>query len=168
MNSRIAAALVLLPAAVLAANGPMDWAPVSTNAIAAWSKDRSAPSFLLTDKAAGKVVFLAEATGLGVGDTAEFVVCGPLSDRAYESMFMSLAKPEDITAAVESLGVPRGVPGLGQPDHGVLHQIGIRLIRGEDLVDLLQHAGVDVAGALAEIGRHLALDLGAVDQMALA
>ena len=105
-----AAAIVLLSAPAMAANGPTDWNPVSTNAIAAWSRERSAPSFVLTDKAAGKVVFLAEATGLGVGDIAEFVVCGPLSDRAYESMFMSLAKPEDITAAVESLGVPRGVP----------------------------------------------------------
>lgn len=132
-----AAALVLLPAAAMAANGPTDWNPVSTNAIAAWSKERSAPSFVLTDKAAGKVVFLAEATGLGVGDIAEFVVCGPLSDRAYESMFMSLAKPEDITAAVESLGVPRGVPTNDDlarfwPE-GERLEVSIRPVGGSDI-----------------------------------
>ena len=109
-NAGTAAAVALAPVAAMSANGPMDWNPVSTNAIAAWGKEHSAPSFVVADKAAGKVVFLAEATGLGKGDTAEFVVCGPLSDRAYETMFMSLAKPEDIAAAVESLGVPRGVP----------------------------------------------------------
>lgn len=134
---RTAVALLLLPAAAMAADGPTDWSPVSTNAIAAWSKERSAPSFVLTDKAAGEVVFLAEATGLGVGDIAEFVVCGPLSDRAYESMFMSLAKPEDITAAVESLGVPRGVPTNDDlarfwPE-GERLEVSIRPVGGSDI-----------------------------------
>ena len=94
----------------MAANGPTDWSPVNTNGIAAWSKERSAPNFVVTDKSAGKVVFLAEATGLHQGDTVEFFACGPLSDRAYETLFMSMAKPDDIAAAIESLGVPRGVP----------------------------------------------------------
>ena len=88
----------------------MDWVPVSTNAIAAWAEKRSAPRFVVVDKPAGTVTFLAEATGLNPGDTAEFFVCGPLSDRSYESMFMSLAKPEDIVSAISSIGVPRGVP----------------------------------------------------------
>ena len=108
--SAAVAAVALFSVAAVAETGPTDWSPVSTNGIAAWSKERSAPGYVVTDKSAGTVVFLAEATGLNLGDTAEFLVCGPLSDRAYESMFMSLAKPEDIVAAVASLDVPRGVP----------------------------------------------------------
>lgn len=155
MNTRTAVALALLPAAAIASNGPMEWNPVSTNAIAAWSKDRSAPSFVVTDKSAGKVVFLAEATGLGVGDIAEFVVCGPLSDRAYESMFMSLAKPEDITAAVESLGVPRGVPTNGDlarfwPE-GERLEVSVRPVGGTDIalsgvIKDSQKSGEDIVG----------------------
>lgn len=110
MKITAAVAASCLTIAAAATNGPTEWVSVNTNGIAAWSKERSAPKFVVADKSAGTVTFLAEATGLAVGDTVEFFICGPLSDRAYESVFMSLAKPEDITAAVESLGVPRGVP----------------------------------------------------------
>ena len=110
MKITAAVAASFLAFAAVATNGPMEWVSVNTNGISAWSKEHAAPKFVVADKAAGTVTFLAEATGLGIGDTVEFFVCGPLSDRAYETVFISVAKPEDIAAAVESLGVPRGVP----------------------------------------------------------
>mgnify|MGYP001270409370 CR=1 FL=1 len=89
---------------------PMEWHAVQTNAIAAWKSARHAPSGVVVDKAAREVRFLAEATGLSANDTVEFIAVGPLSDRAYESFAMTVASPGDIAAAIESVGVPRGVP----------------------------------------------------------
>ncbi len=89
---------------------PMEWVSVQTNLISKWKAQYNAPSGVVADKAARKVRFLVEATGVGENDTIEFFVIGPLSDRAYESFAVSIASPADIANAVESIGLPRGVP----------------------------------------------------------
>ena len=89
---------------------PMEWAPVQTNEIARWKAENKAPAGVVVDKAARTVRFLAEATGLGAGETVEFFAIGPLSDRAYESLFVTVASPDALAKAIESVGVPRGFP----------------------------------------------------------
>ena len=89
---------------------PMDWASVHPEAIAAWKTANNAPDGVVVDVAAHTVRILAEATGLGPADTAEFFAIGPLSDRAYESFFVTAASPAAIADAIERAGVPRGVP----------------------------------------------------------
>lgn len=88
---------------------PMDWTPVQTNAIVQWKADNHAPAGVVADKAARSVRILMEATGLAASEPAEFFAIGPLSDRAYESVFVTVASPADIAAALESVGVPQGV-----------------------------------------------------------
>ena len=63
---------------------------------------------LVADKASGTVFVLAEACDIQRGTTVEFPLIGELSDRDYEAAFRTFAKPGDIAAALESLGVPRG------------------------------------------------------------
>lgn len=91
------------------ARSPMDWLPVQTNAIAQWKSDNQAPAGVVVDKSARSVRILMEATGLAAAEPAEFFAIGPLSDRAYESVFVTVASPADIATALESVGVPRGV-----------------------------------------------------------
>ena len=100
-------------AACAAAHGdllksPMDWKPVQTNEIARWKAENSAPKGVVADKSARTVRFLAEATGIGADETVEFLAIGPLSDRAYESMFVTVASPAAIAAACEEIGLPLG------------------------------------------------------------
>lgn len=92
-----------------AARSPMDWSPVQTNAIAKWKADNAAPDGVVVDRAARKVRVLMEATGLATSEPAEFFAIGPLSDRAYESVFVMAASPDAIAKGVEAAGVPRGV-----------------------------------------------------------
>jgi hypothetical protein len=87
---------------------PMEWRSVLTNEIARWKAENSAPKGGVADKAARTVRLLAEATGIGSGETVEFFAIGPLSDRAYESMFVTVASPADIAAACDEIGLPRG------------------------------------------------------------
>ena len=63
---------------------------------------------LVADKAAGTVTVLAEACEILKGATVEFPIIGELSDRDYEAAFRTFAKPGEIAAALEWLGVPRG------------------------------------------------------------
>ncbi len=63
---------------------------------------------LVADKASGTVAVLAEACEIQRGATVEFPIIGELSDRDYEAAFRTFAKPGDIAAALEWLGVPRG------------------------------------------------------------
>lgn len=63
---------------------------------------------LVADKASGTVTVLAEACDIQRGTTVEFPLIGELSDRDYEAAFRTFAKPGDIAAALEWLGVPRG------------------------------------------------------------
>ena len=63
---------------------------------------------LVADKASDSVTILAEATPVSTGTTIEFLIIGELSDRDYEGLFRSFAKPGDVAAALEFLGLPRG------------------------------------------------------------
>ena len=92
------------------ARAPMDWTSVHPAAIAAWKTANSAPDGVAVDVATHTVRILVEATGLGPADTAEFFAIGPLSDRSYESFFVTVASPSAIADAIERAGVPRGLP----------------------------------------------------------
>lgn len=63
---------------------------------------------LRLDKKAGEVVVLAEMCDVADGVTLEFPIVGELSDRDYEALFRTFAKPGSIAKAIEALGVPRG------------------------------------------------------------
>ena len=88
----------------------MEWRSVHPDAIAAWKAANNAPEGIVADVAARSVRFLVEATGLDKADPAEFFAIGPLSDRAYESLFVTVPSPAAIASALERVGVPRGVP----------------------------------------------------------
>ena len=96
--------------AAAAASAPTDWQPVRTNEIARWKAERNAPDGVVADRAARTVTFLMEATGVDAKEPIEFLAIGPLSDRAYESFGVTVASPAAIAAAIESIGVPPGVP----------------------------------------------------------
>lgn len=87
---------------------PMDWATVHTNLVAEWKAKHGAPKGVKADKAGRKVTVLAEATGLSEREAVEFFAIGPLSDRAYESMFVTVASPAAIAEAAEEVGLPLG------------------------------------------------------------
>lgn len=63
---------------------------------------------LRLDKKAGEVVVLAEMCDVQSGVTLEFPIIGELSDRSYEALFRTFARPGAIARAIEALGVPRG------------------------------------------------------------
>lgn len=112
MTRAISAALFALACSCFAepSKSPMEWKPVQTNEIARWKGENKAPTGVVADKAARSVRFLVEATGLGAGETAEFFAIGPLSDRAYESLFVTVASPTALAAAFDTIGMPRGIP----------------------------------------------------------
>ena len=95
---------------------PAEWLTVNTNAVKAWMAERqaqSSPSFrvwrgVTADLDRREVRLLAEAVGHRAGITAEFLLIGPKSDRAYEAAAVTVAAPGDIARAVESIGVKRG------------------------------------------------------------
>ena len=89
---------------------PAEWVPVQTNAIARWKSDNRAPDGVVVSAADRSVRLLAEATGAKEGSTLEFAAIGPLSDRAYEALFVTVASPAAIAAACARAGLPVGVP----------------------------------------------------------
>jgi len=89
---------------------PAEWRSVHTNDIVRWQADHGAKDGVAVDKSVRSVAFLIEATGVTEVDPVEFFVIGPLSDRAYESFAVSTASPSAIAAALDAIGVPRGVP----------------------------------------------------------
>lgn len=70
--------------------------------------DKADERGLSIDRNAGEVVVLAEFCGIDPNATVEFPIVGELSDRDYESIFRTFAKPGSIGKALESLGLPRG------------------------------------------------------------
>ena len=92
------------------ARAPMDWNVMQPETIDAWKDANNAPDGVVADTAAHTVRFLVEATGLAPAEPAEFFAIGPLSDRAYESLFVTVPSPAAIADALERVGVPRGVP----------------------------------------------------------
>ena len=113
MKARLGWAVALACGVVCAAEparAPMDWKSVHPEAIAAWKAANNAPDGVVADAASHTVRFLVEATGLAPAEPAEFFAIGPLSDRAYESLFVTVASPAAVADAIERAGVPRGVP----------------------------------------------------------
>ena len=104
------ALVAALACAAEPSRAPMEWASVHPEAIAAWKAANHAPDGVAVDVTTHTVRILVEATGLGPADTAEFFAIGPLSDRSYESFFVTVASPAAIADAIERVGVPRGVP----------------------------------------------------------
>jgi len=96
--------------------GPTVWQTVNTNAVKAWQASQEARksatvrvwSGVVADTERREVRLLVEAVGHNDDTTMEFLIVGPQSNRAYESVTISVAQPSDIVRALESLGVPRG------------------------------------------------------------
>jgi len=96
--------------------GPDEWRLVNTNAVRTWQeaqRSRASATFkvwpgVAVDVQKREVRLLAEAVGHAVGVTTEFLLIGPLSDRAYEAAAVAVAMPGDIARAVESMGLARG------------------------------------------------------------
>ena len=100
--------------------GPAEWRRVNTHAVNVWNAEQQSrvsatckvwPG-VAADLQKREVRLLAESVGHTNGITAEFLLVGPLSDRAYESAAVTVAQPGDIVRAVESLGLMRG-GGIG-------------------------------------------------------
>ncbi len=109
------AACAVWRAAATGFTGPADWRTVHTNTVAMWqaAQAQALPADAVwrgvaADTQRREVRLLAEAVGHRVGITAEFVLVGPLSDRAYEAVAVTVAMPGDIVRAVERLGLSRG------------------------------------------------------------
>lgn len=65
---------------------------------------------LLADRTTRTVTFRAYATGIRGNDPIEFFVIGPASGKAYEAIAVSLARPSDVRAGLEFIGM---TPGRG-------------------------------------------------------
>ena len=96
-------------------SGPAAWQTVHTNAVKEWQaaqqKTAAASNVwkgVVADTQKREVRLLAEAVGHRDGITAEFLLVGPMSDRAYEAAAVTVALPGDIVRAVERLGIVRG------------------------------------------------------------
>ncbi|MGD9873195.1 MAG: YdjY domain-containing protein [Kiritimatiellia bacterium] len=63
---------------------------------------------LIADRNLKKVSLQAEATGIRPGEPVEFYVISPKSGHAYEALAVSFAKPSDIHAALEFIGMKPG------------------------------------------------------------
>lgn len=100
--------------------GPAEWSLVNTNRVAEWQAEQLKSGVargaswrgVVADTERGEVRLLAEAVGHEAGITAEFLLIGPFSDRAYESAAVTVAMPGDIARAMERIGVARG-GGIG-------------------------------------------------------
>ncbi len=113
MKALLGCSLVLacgIACAAQPARAPMEWKSVHPEAIYAWKAANNASDGVVADTAAHSVRFLVEATGLDKSEPVEFFAIGPLSDRAYESMFVTVPSPAAIASALERVGVPRGAP----------------------------------------------------------
>ena len=103
-----------------AAVDPKPWHIGNVRAVDAWTQaeqKRAAGNTnvwvargVVADRAARKVEFVAEATGLDAGAIAEFLVVGETSEKDYEALTVSFARAADICHALEFLGLPRGRP----------------------------------------------------------
>ena len=84
-----------------------DWSAAEAARVAG-SADLASGRAWTLDRKAGELVALAEFCGIAPSATIEFPVIGEASDRDYEALFRTFAKPGEIAAALESLGLPRG------------------------------------------------------------
>lgn len=99
------------------------WALVNTNRVQTWQQEQQKQSSaayqvwpgVVADCKKREVRVIAEAVGHRASTVIEFLLIAAVSDRAYESVAVSLAKPSDVVAAMESLGITRGVSLHGEP-----------------------------------------------------
>lgn len=112
MKTRKAIGAAALAAAVAAQGWAVDFDGELTKAqrvnravAETWGQGERA---LRVDAAAGEVVALAEFCSIDVATTIEFPIVGELSDRGYEALFRTFARPGALAAALEALGLPRG------------------------------------------------------------
>jgi len=106
----VAAALSAAETVRTAPSAPCVWTNIHAELIAQWKKDNRAPDGVAVDPAAHRIRFLAEATGVTKDDIAEFFLVGPNSDRAYESLAVTVPTPTALASALDRAGVPRGLP----------------------------------------------------------
>ena len=105
-----AALLPTLPAAAIDGPGAYTF---TENVPADWTAGLPADIVEVTatcqySKAERAVYILTDLCGLSEGIETEFIVAGPLSDRAYEAFAIARDLPSVIARAVEALGVPPG------------------------------------------------------------
>jgi len=136
---------------------PDVWQPVNTDAIQKWQAGQKGTEKIrvwngvVADAQKREVRLLAEAVGHKEGVTAEFLLVGPASDRAYESVAVTVATPGDIARAMEHIGVPRGGGGHSRPFRfwpcGERVQATVRLLstppseKGAPLQSLIKDSG---------------------------
>lgn len=65
---------------------------------------------LVADRKARTVEVLAESTGLQAEEIVEFLLVDQSSDRGYEALLWSYAKPSDVHRALEFIGLVPGAP----------------------------------------------------------
>lgn len=65
---------------------------------------------LVVDADRHAVTMTVVSSDCGLDAPLEFFIAGPASDRAYESMFLSVASPGEIADAFEKAGIPAGCP----------------------------------------------------------
>lgn len=106
--------MLTFAAAAADISGPDVWKTVDAKAVAKWQEERQASAELkvwpgvVADLEKREVVLLAEAAGHRAGVAVEFGLIGPLSDRAYEALAVTVAKPSDIAKAIEAIGCAPG------------------------------------------------------------
>lgn len=94
------------------------------------------------------VYLLTDLCGLGEGIETEFLIAGPLSDRAYEAFAIARDLPSVIARAVEALGVPRGQPADPRSGRG--------MAKGERFTLSLKRLGPDGDGSFRALSDFVA------------
>ena len=99
-----------------AAEGPGEYTFANASVKATWREQVALPADCVAvsptcvySVSAKTVYLLAELTGIGEGYETEFILLGPLSDRAYEGLAMAWDAPSVVSRAVKALGVSQGV-----------------------------------------------------------
>ena len=74
------------------------------------SADRKVWDYVIADKKAGTVTVMASGSVIKPTDPVEFFLCTTGSGKDYESLAVTPAKPSDIKAAMEFIGLKPGLP----------------------------------------------------------
>lgn len=104
--------------------------------------DRKVWDYVIADKKAGTVTVMAFASVIKPTDPVEFFVCTTDSGKDYESLAVTPARPSDIKAAMQFIGLKPGLP-IGPEKNRywprgqritLTFDIGSKPTRAEDLV----------------------------------
>jgi hypothetical protein len=95
---------------------------------------------LKADRKARTVEILAEATGVGGDDVAEFLLIDQNSSHGYEAMLWSFAKPSDVHRGLEFIGLEPGTPynprAIRLWSDGDRVNVGLREVEGDEVVPI--------------------------------